>query len=39
VLSITLMTKIRSPMTLDRLLDQIGVGSSARLRIVAMVDL
>jgi hypothetical protein len=39
VLSVTLITEFRSPVTLARLLGQIGVGSIARLRIVAIVDL
>jgi hypothetical protein len=33
------MTEFRSPVTLARLLGQIRVGSIARLRIVAIVDL
>ena len=39
VLSVTLITELRSPLTLARLLGQIGIGSSARLRIVTIVDL
>jgi hypothetical protein len=39
VLSVTLMTDFRSPVTLAKLLGQIRVGSISRLRIVAIVDL
>jgi uncharacterized membrane protein len=39
VLSVTLIAELRSPVSLARLLGQIGVGSSARLRIITIIVL